>query len=1158
MRVTRRFEIFILTALYLNIAVLVPCLGQNLIQNTLECEYVKKDFTQFPSLYEYHGLDVPTIAKSFAFGNTNNTEACTINATRLISFYNFPKERIVAAMLVFACRKPLHIKFTNTNSLQDSFYNVIGYFQVQGCIFEIESLQHFSDAFDMRVVTLNGVPLYDITNRSLTTTRGILGNTVAFSIFKTSTYNSTVLEFMASGEIFPEMREVSFLHMDWSELPPGIIHTFPFLESLELQNNKFSKPPEEFPWNDAISYLPRNLSRSRIFQSHYSLALNIDIQPNVYRRLYNLDNNNIRSLKEYKFHGILQMISLNNNSLRDIGEQCFRQVMDLQNIGLADNELTSLPVGFLRGLTSLRHLDIHNNFIEILSEGMFDDSVNLVYINLASNRLSSLGEGLFVKLLNLETLLLDGNNILVISEASFPLHSIALTTVGLSSNPLREIPKITYYIRSLRRINLRNTSITLTNYSGQLEEMDSTLLKESVIKSSSESNADIFARPSYLREIDLSESLTQGFELSSNINEESKIKFIIVLIHFHFNFYKSPLRCDCGIIPLINTIRQYTQKATITFDDYFFHEWTCVYPQELAGRVLLKINESETYCGVNISFCPDTCTCYRRSVSLIIIVDCRYTDMMALPLRLPEGVLDLWFQRNNITRIESRNYLNRVRRLSLNANQISQVDGDAVSQLDIIENLDLSSNNMIGLPEQIQFLHLTELIVSDNPFSCDCHSLWMRSWIERNKDVVIDSSTLTCNTQIGTARPLLKVPTTEFVCKQDFNARKHVIIPATVSSLSVSLVLVVIALVCIYRLEVKVFLYIYLGIRPFDKEKKLTSKSIDLVVFHSPETQAWVTEHISPLAVRKNRTVFNILYLCNDCVAGFSFHDNIACLVENTRKVLFVLSKEFLDDNKLQIAWTEVKNRIPDNGVGFIQFVTDNVLASDVLDSEMASLMKHTRYLSTQERFIRKKILYYMPHYGTSEDIHVLPVLQSLLEKRSRQTPENFPNRNNGIFLTYSEDLLAFIITKLCPKLQECGYSLCLPDRDFILGAAKEENILQAVSTSLHTLFIVSEYTFVDEWSLFTFRAAAQRSLRDKYNHLVVVLMCDVNTDTVQDEELRHYLKSHVTLSAGDENFWRKLRLSLRQVRNFTSQARGDLCVTNNNNIALTDIVLNM
>lgn len=1141
---------------------LLSCVSLTIQLNREECKYVTHNYTQMPVLYQIDGSDVTIIAKVFALQTANGS--CTINGTQLITSYDFPVDRVVTAIFAFACNSPLHIELTDVDALRDMFYNVVAYFQVKGCSFDMETLHMFSDAFDMRVVTLMDTPVDGLSNCSVASCkRGLLKSAVALTIDNTpESVKQDVLEIMSGPESFPEMKELTFIHLDWDELPYGIIHTFPFLESLEIPNNNFTKPPANFPWNEELSYLPRNFSRSLYFQSQYSLSLNIDIPPNVYRRVYDLDNNNIRNLSDFEFHGTLHMISLNNNSLQDIGEKCFRQVFYLQNICLRNNKLTSLPARLFSGLTSLRHLDMYNNRIEDLPDGIFDDSPNLVYINLASNRLSVIRKGLFAKLLNLETLYLDRNNLAVITEASFPLQSIVLKTIGLSNNPLRHIPKITFYIRSLRRIDLQNTSITLTNFSGQLEDLDYNLMIESIVHSVSDTKDDLFLRPNHIREINLSENQIQGIGLSGNLSERCKVKLILLLIHFHFNLHNNPLMCDCGILPLIDVIHQYAQNATITPNDYFFREWECATPQELHGRTLLEVKKEETYCKANVSLCPARCRCYERTYSRIIIVDCRNTDMMSLPVYLPEGVLDLWFQVNNITKIETRNYFSRVRTLLLTSNQISHIDRDAVLQFNFIENLHLSSNNLIGLPEEIQNLNLAELSITDNPFSCDCHSLWMRSWVERNKDVVLHPSTVTCNTQIGTAKPLIKVPSTQFVCKHVFDARKHVTIPATVSSIAIIIVISLVALVCIYRLEVKVFLYIYTGIRPFDKTVRLAKKSIDLVVVHSPSTQAWVTENVLPLSqrIRGGRHEFHIFDICTDCVAGFSLQDNITCLVEQTRKVLIVLSKDFLRDAKLQMAWTEIKRRIPDNGTGFIQFVVDGVLASDVPDSEMACVMKHTRCLQVKERIITKKLIYYMymPENRASDETREKPMLQSLLENRNRNSVSSVYISDISLFLNYSEDILSFIIHDMCPKLQRLGYSLCIPDKDFTLGAAKEENILQAVSGSSHTLFIVSENTFVDEWSLYTFRAAVQKSLRDKYNHLVVVLMRDINMESVQDKELRHYLKSHVTLSVADENFFKKLRLSFRQVGCIVPQFNGIVHYGIDHDITLNDIAFNV
>lgn len=47
----------------------------------------------------------------------------------------------------------------------------------------------------------------------------------------------------------------------------------------------------------------------------------------------------------------------------------------------------------------------------------------------------------------------------------------------------------------------------------------------------------------------------------------------------------------------------------------------------------------------------------------------------------------------------------------------------------------------------------------------------------------------------------------------------------------------------IYRLEIKVLLYIYLGFHPFDQDKDC-KEIIDVLVEHSPGSTKWVMENI--------------------------------------------------------------------------------------------------------------------------------------------------------------------------------------------------------------------------------------------------------------------------------------------------------------------------
>ena len=91
-------------------------------------------------------------------------------------------------------------------------------------------------------------------------------------------------------------------------------------------------------------------------------------------------------------------------------------------------------------------------------------------------------------------------------------------------------------------------------------------------------------------------------------------------------------------------------------------------------------------------------------------------------------------------------------------------------------------------------------------------------------------------------------------------------------------------------------------------------------------------------------------------------------------------------------------------------------------------------------------------------------------------------------FISYADEDIGYVVNNLQPLLESQGYKLCIADRDFIPGAPKEENILNAIHSSKRTLFILSKNHILDEWSLFTFRAAFEKTLREKRNHLIVII----------------------------------------------------------------------
>lgn len=942
--------------------------------------------------------------------------------------------------------------------------------------------------------------------------------------------NDTSLSFITQCDgSFPLMREAIFSGMRWEEMPKEIMYKFPNLQTLEITNNYLTLPPKEFPWNDSLLFSPRNISRTSSMAEQYSKVYNIEIEANLTRRVYRLDNNRITDLTEFQFHGYLHMISLKNNNVSYIGQNTFSNVKGLQHISLDQNNLTVLPTYLFRGLKHLRHLSLQDNALYKLKPETFEDLTQLVYLNLANNSLGHLKNGIFVNLVKLKEIHLEHNKLTSVSSNVFPISTISLHSVFLHNNPLEIFPEFLFYVRNLRQANLRNGNISFQNFSDIIVRVINPYLIESIARTTS-SEMDFKKVPEHMRKIDLSANKIKKIGIDSGILSIKKYwqRLEIILKHFHFLLDDNPLRCDCDIIPFSNVINQFVQNGSFSGKEYFFNEWKCQWPEELVNRPMLKAKEEETYCEKNITFCPENCTCYERSISKILIVDCRDRNFMELPDILPNGKLELWLQRNNISSLTYRGYLKQVTRMYMSENVLEHIDHKAVEELRNVQILRLDSNMLASLPPAIRSIKSKEIYLKGNPFKCDCNTLWMKSWIMEKVGVIRDVASIACNIDDGKGKQFVSVPDEEFICVEGFDSIKHMVTPAIACSLSIAIFLAIFCFTYIFRLEVKVLLYIYFGIHPFDKDENSGDEQIDVVIVHSPTITEWVHENIVSFLEQDGRQ-YVVCEMMRDFIAGFSYQENITSTVRHSKRMLIILSKDMMDDNDLiKVAWNEAQEKIKEHRTNYVIFMTHHVQSKQIQNKDLKRYFKRGRCIDTQDSLFKEKILYSMPDLKGSKDDSErdLPDLRETIQDMYGPFDDEDIAENNTLFIAYSDKELNYTLKELKPTLENLGHNLYLPDRDFIPGASKEENILKAVDSCIHTLFLISGENLQDEWSLFTFRCAIEKSLRQKCNHLIVLIADDIRFEDM-DEEVKYYMKTHVTLDIRSTWYWKRVINSL-------------------------------
>ena len=154
------------------------------------------------------------------------------------------------------------------------------------------------------------------------------------------------------------------------------------------------------------------------------------------------------------------------------------------------------------------------------------------------------------------------------------------------------------------------------------------------------------------------------------------------------------------------------------------------------------------------------------------------------------------------------------------------------------------------------------------------------------------------------------------------------------------------------------------------------------------------------------------------------------------------------------------------------------------------------------------------------------------------------PSKIYDALLSYSKDDLPWVVDTLLKGLetQDPPYKICFHHRDFLVGAAIEENILKSVDQSKRMLMVLSPSFARSEWCLLEFRAAHRKVLEDRMNYLIIILFDDVDVAEL-DDEIKLYMRTKQYVRVGDKNFWQKLYYAMPQ----RNQARESLENRNQN-----------
>lgn len=176
------------------------------------------------------------------------------------------------------------------------------------------------------------------------------------------------------------------------ELPSSTFHDFQQLKYLDLSRNLL------------------NALNPDAFTGLENVLTTLDLSQN---RITNLAGSPLALVA-------LEKLDLSDNHLTDISRNSFNMLISLKYLNLSSNiHLSNLPTILLHKLEKLEVIDLSYAGVKILSSEFFSKCKALRNVNLAHNSISDLNESVFVNMPNITTIDLSFNNITTIKPGTF-------------------------------------------------------------------------------------------------------------------------------------------------------------------------------------------------------------------------------------------------------------------------------------------------------------------------------------------------------------------------------------------------------------------------------------------------------------------------------------------------------------------------------------------------------------------------------------------------------------------------------------------------------------------------------------------------------------------------------------------------------------------
>ncbi|XP_067145405.1 protein toll-like [Centruroides vittatus] len=743
--------------------------------------------------------------------------------------------------------------------------------------------------------------------------------------------------------LFRGMQKIAFLYLCCNrleELPELLFEGLGSLNSIDLSLNRLTSLPANI-FKGLINLRNLFLGSNRFKQFPPTL-----LHDNINLQIINITNNTVSSLPEdflkasfrlVQFHAcycnitelpdnffsssfLLSIISLWYNKIEKLGENLFSKNTWLRILYLNNNRLTSLPANIFASNHRLVGLLLHGNRLNSFANETFRKLSSLQTLTLGENEITNIEEGVFGNLQSLKVINLDNNKIRFLPSKT-PLGNLSeLLTLSLAGNELTTFPSIDWSVYNLSYLYLDYNRITFL-------DLDELPPSDHVYVSLLYNNITSVTGPT-------NSTSLENVKLEGN-----------------------PFECNCSLKNFADKIQSSGIKSLF-----------CHGPAEYRNTSLADVVPSYVLCPFRTT-CPNSCRCYREDTNAI--VNCSSSGLIHVPESIPENTSVVRLDHNFVThfRISSDDWSN-VTYLNLDYNRLDPSKSWKIPTS--LTYLSLRSNQLDRISkeflESVDEMPLLRLDIRDNRFWCNCSFAYFKIWFDKNIDRIVEADRVMCsrlyqhnNTKVKS--PIISVPLDAF-CFLDLPlVNVPLIVSASIVAILALAIISCIVLFMKYKNTVLAYLYVHFPAVFCRKMSEIDGdKLYDAFVSYTASDREVVMSMLREL--EEKPPFFRLCIHERDWLPGNPIVSQIEASIQNSRKTVIVLSKEFLEsmwcEIEFQMAYLQCLEEKVDR---LVIVMVGDIQTRDLLPADMQNLLATKTFLVWGEKWFWEKLKYSLPHY---------------------------------------------------------------------------------------------------------------------------------------------------------------------------------------------------